>query len=101
MWEPVPGLWFQVLKSIDNGSINKFLDVLYNGIHSVYTNSPEEIDSTRMSIHICVLEHGFSLHKTLYLNHQSALNQQMHIGLTVSQTELLSISNLNGWTLFP
>ena len=91
--EPVPGLWFHVLRGVTNQTINRLLDVLSNKDHYHF----EDIESPGITVHICVLKHGFSIQKYFAIPRRS--EDDFLIDLSVSRTELLKIIESNGWML--
>ena len=55
----------------------------------------KDIDTEGLTIHVCVLRHGFSLQRDIPLDGRANLS----VDLKVSRSESLSIDNLNGWSL--
>ena len=102
--EPVWGLWFHLLESIDNATIGKFLEVMVQQIAKVQIDFENDVEAPGLSIHICVLQHGFSLHKDLLFSSGdsidiSELGGQLSVDLHVTRSELRSAPYLNGWDL--
>ncbi len=92
--EPVWGLWFHLLRSVDNSTLNGLFNVMNSKILKVRKNF-KDIETEGLTIHVCVLKHGFSLQKDIPLDGTTDLS----VHLNVSRSELRSIDNLNGWTL--
>ena len=98
--EPVWGLWFHLLESTDNSTIPNFLEVIRDGIGEVRGEFGDEIDTPGLTIHVCVLKHGFSLQKDVPLSLSDAeLERQLKVDLEVSREKLLKVKRLNGWKL--
>lgn len=101
--EPRWGLWFHLLESIDNSTINNFLDVMAQQIGKVQ-NDFQDVETPGLTIHVCMLRHGFSLEKDVRLLlgggiTNAELNGQLRIDLHVSQSELINVHDVNGWKL--
>ncbi len=101
--EPRWGLWFHLLKSIDNSTINNFLDVMVQQIGKVQ-NDFQDVETPGLTIHVCMLRHGFSLEKDVLLSpsgsiNNAELNEHLRIDLHVSRSELINVHDLNGWKL--
>ena len=103
MREPVWGLWFHLLESTDNSTITNFLEVIRGGIGEVRGGKyKDDIETDGMTVHVCVLKHGFSLQKDVPLDlDDSELERHLHFDLRVSREELLDKPKprLNGWKL--
>lgn len=103
MREPVWGLWFHLLESTDNSTITNFLEVIRKGIGEVRAGKyKDDIETDGLTIHVCVLKHGFSLQKDVPLDlDDSELERHLHFDLRVSREELLDKPKpkLNGWKL--
>lgn len=98
--EPRWGLWFHLLESVDNCTINKFLRVMVEQISKVQNEFEGDIDSPGLTLHICVLRHRFSLQKDiLFPIDCEGLANRSQIDLNVSRRELKNIIDLNGWNL--
>jgi hypothetical protein len=99
--EPLWGLWFHLLESTNNSTINKLLSVMANEIDNVQKFT--DIDSPGLTIHICVLKHGFSVHKDLMrlpgVFDRDSLHDQLRVNMSVSSTDLQAVNDLNGWEL--
>ena len=104
MREPVWGLWFHLLEGIDNSTISKFLDVMIEQIVKVNRDFASDVETPGLTIHICTLRHGFSLHKDLSFPLDGVINiaelvRQLSVDLQVSRYELIEARSLNGWAL--
>ena len=102
--EPVWGLWFHLLESTDNSTINNLLSVMAKQIGEVHREFGEDVESPGLTFHVCVLEHGFSLQRDVKLppSHvitDAELRGQMHIDLKMSRSDLVKVHDLNGWDL--
>jgi len=103
--EPVWGLWFHLLESVDNSTINGFLRVMAEQIARVQRDFPDDIESPGLTIHICVLQHGFAVQRDLGFAVGSGptkqeLETQLRLDHSVSRNELLAVSDANGWDIF-
>jgi hypothetical protein len=62
---------------------------------------PEEIEAKSLVFHICVLEHGFSVHKVLSFDPadvtEDCLSQFFRLGYRVSRLSLQEITDQNQW----
>ena len=61
--EPVWGLWFHLLSSTNNSTIVGLLKVIAREMARVHSEYSGDIGAPGLTIHICVLKHGFSLHR--------------------------------------
>ena len=99
------GLWFHLLESVDNSTINNFLNVIAEQIGKVQCEFKEDIEAPGLTLHVCVLQHGFSLQKDVPLSldgisNDAQLSRDLCVDLHVSQSELIEEKNLNGWKLY-
>lgn len=97
--EPVWGLWFHLLEGVDNSTINKFLDVMTKQIGEVQHDFGKDIQTPGLTLHVCVLRHGFSLQKDLPFLPSTELERHLRVDLYVSRSKLIEKRNLNGWGL--
>jgi len=102
--EPVWGLWFHLLESTDNSTINNVLSVMSKQIAEVHHKFGKDVESPGLTIHICVLEHGFSLQRdttiqSARITTDAELNEHLHVDLRVSRSALVEVQDLNGWDL--
>ena len=102
--EPVWGLWFHLRKSMNNKTIKKLLRVVSKQIGRVQSEFGGDIDSPGLTLHVCVLQHGFSLQKDVPFPPDgniniSELNEHLYVGLKVSRYELKEVYDLNGWDM--
>jgi len=97
--EPLWGLWFHLLEAVNSSSLNDFLGVMESEMNHVYQNF-SDIESPGVTIHICVLKHGFSIQRDfLPGNNLKNLHNQFRIDLKVSRSKLERVDNANGWHL--
>lgn len=66
--EPTPGCWFHLLKSVDNSTIIELIKVLERDIICIKDKFNQSINNNLLTIHICVLEQGFSITIQLDVN---------------------------------
>ena len=102
MREPVWGLWYHLLESTDNSTITDFLEVIREGIGKVRDGKyKKDIGAKGLTLHVCVLKHGFSLQKDVPLDDldDSTLRCHLNVDLRVSREKLLEVPKLNGWKL--
>lgn len=102
MREPVWGLWFHLLESTDNSTVTDFLGVIREGIGEVRDGKyKRDIGTKGLTIHVCVLKHGFSLQKDVPLDDLDdfTLKRHLDVDVHVSREKLLKVERLNGWKL--
>ena len=102
--EPLWGLWFHLLDGINKCTISKFLSVMAEQIDRVQNDFGGDIESPVLTLHVCVLRHGFSIQQDVPFPPSGAinvaeLNKRLHVDLHVSRYELKEVRDLNGWTL--
>jgi hypothetical protein len=98
--EPIWGLWFHLLESVNNSTINDLLCVMHSQICKVQQEFKYDAESPGLTIHICVLQHGFSLQKDLSISPDIELSpEDSQLDLVVSRSELLRANNLKGWNI--
>lgn len=96
------GLWFHLLQSVDNSTIPKLLEVMEEEILKA-SKSENGVKSPGLSIHICVLEHGFSMHRDIkWPGHRISsadLKSVLRLQLGVTKHELKAVEDANGWNI--
>ncbi len=93
------GLWFHLLKSVNNLTIDHLLSVIAKHVNEVQ-HTKKDVESPGLTLHVCVLKHGFSLQKDVLLPiDEVELNKHLRLDLRVSRAEILEIHDLNGWDL--
>ena len=98
--EPEWGLWFHIMEGVNNSTINKLMRVMASCINQVRDKHEKDIDTPGLTFHICVLRHGFSLHKDVPLDLTDAeLRKYLNVNLVVSQNELKKVIDRNEWKL--
>ena len=98
--EPVWGLWFHILEGVDSSTINKLMRVMASCISQVQDEPENDIETLGLTLHICVLRHGFSLQKdVLFSKNATELIKQLNVDLLVSRYKLIDVVDLNGWNL--
>ena len=102
--EPVWGLWFHLLESTDNSTITALLRVIATEIGKVQCEFGKDVETPGLTLHVCVLRHGFSLQKDGPLSlggviNDAQLEEHLRIALKVSRTELINVNDLNEWNL--
>ena len=95
MREPLWGLWFHLLEGVDNSTIRNLLTVFETQIERVRSEHIGDIESPGLTIHICVLRHGFSLDRDIPIDGGS-FDQLFKLEMQVSRSELLSVKDTNG-----
>jgi hypothetical protein len=99
--EPSPGMWSHLLEAVDHGTIPKLLDVLEGAFTEVLQAVPAEASVKPIIFHLCVLEHGFSIHKSLdigpWMLGTDELRRQLSLSYRVSRSSLLDVTDANGW----
>lgn len=98
MREPLWGLWFHLLEGVDNSTIRNLFTVFETQMERVRSEHIGDIESPGLTIHICVLQHKFSLERDFPID-GGALDQLFKLEFQVSRSELLNVSDTNGWTI--
>jgi len=102
--EPQWGLWFHLLEAVNNSTINDFLSVMATEMNIVRGQFGEDIETPGLTIHLCVLQHGFSIQRDLIFVDAAdptteSVDRLLRLDLKVSRSELLTVSDQNGWSL--
>ena len=98
--EPVWGLWFHLLESVNNSTICNFLSVIGQKVDKVKSDFGKCLDTPGLTLHVCVLRHGFSLQKDVPLSvSDDELKRHLCVDLSVDSKKLTKVENLNGWEL--
>ena len=93
------GLWFHLLESVNSSTIEGLLEVMAQQITEVQCKC-KGIATQGLTVHVCVLKHGFSLQKDVPLHFdEDELANHLRFSLRVSKTELMQVNDLNGWDL--
>ena len=95
------GLWFHLLESVNKATIFNFLSVIAKKVDKVQHKCGKDVETAGLTIHVCVLKHGFSLQKDVPLSSDkiSADAKILKESLCVSRSELIEVKDLNGWEL--
>ena len=98
------GLWFHILKSVNNSTIKELFGTFKELILEYIKESPDAIKNKNIIFHICVLKHKFSLQRELKLEIngelENNLNKFFNVDYNVSRDILKSFSNDQGWIFF-
>ena len=87
--EPVWGLWFHILKGVNNSTINNLISVITRHICQVQEELDNDVEASGLTLHICVLRYGFSLQKDiLFPMNGAGLANQLQINLHVPWDDL-------------
>ncbi len=101
--ESPPGLWFHLFERVDSTSIGKLLGVVTSELAGQLERFGSSGDQKTLLFHICVLAHGFSIHKLVHLESgvstAESISQQLRLKYHVSREELLGVSDENEWLL--
>lgn len=101
--EPLWGLWFHLLQAVDNSTIRALLRVMAAEIERVREEYGRDIEAPGLTVHICVLQHRFSIRRNVILSRLTSatedLQRQLRLDLRVSRSELKSVSDPNGWSI--
>lgn len=105
MREPEWGLWFHLLEAVDNSTIGHLLSVIADQMERVTQQHAEDLETPGLTIHVCVLQHGFSIHREFVAQETSGLSagglrEALGIRIKVSPSELLEVLDDNGWRVF-
>ena len=103
--EPLWGLWFHLRKTMNNATLKNVLGVVAEQIGKVQSDFGGDVESPGLTLHICVLRHGFSLQKDVPFPPGGAINiaelvRHLYVDLHVSRYALKKVYNLNGWSLY-
>lgn len=102
--EPVPGMWFHILESIDNHTIRKLFDVIAQCLFDTTNKFQGNIRKTHLIFHCCVLRHRFSLHKCIEIvperNILENLQGLFKFSYTVNRSGKTEIFGNNGWFVY-
>ena len=91
--EPISGLWYHLLESASNKTINQLLDVLAKEGRRHYS----DIDSLGLTIHLCILRHQFSIQK--HFSVPLSGSDDLSIDLSLSGSKLREAKDSNGWLI--
>lgn len=98
------GLWFHILESVNNSTINELFGTFKESILEYIKKSPDAIKNKNIIFHICVLKHKFSLQRELKLEINEELEKNLdeffNVDYRVSRDNLKSFSNDQGWIFF-
>lgn len=101
--EQCDGLWFHILESTSNTTITNLFKVFQSDMLDMYNEYKGDIDDKVIIFHICVLKHGFSVHKICEVNENSislpSLNHFFQFDFHVSREELVNTGSNNGWNV--
>lgn len=103
--EKPTALWFHLLESVRNSTIPNLLHVMADQIFSILEKEGREgISSPSLTIHICVLNHQFSIEKTISVQKLLSMSNEqiiasLEIGLVVSRAQITEELNLKDWLL--
>jgi len=102
--EPMWGLWFHLLEAVNNSTINDLLSVMAEQVERVRREFEGDVESPGLTIHVCVLHHGFAVQRDLAFVTDGGLSDEelrarLHLDLNVSRSQLLAVGNANGWDL--
>jgi len=102
--EPLWGLWFHLLEAVNNSTINDLLTVMADEMEKVRVEFGKDVEAPGLMIHVCVLQHGFSIQRDVVLKGGAIpkveeLRRLLQVDLKVSRSELLAVGNTNGWDL--
>jgi hypothetical protein len=95
--EPVWGMWFHLLESTNNSTITDLLEVMAHEIAQIESAPTKALQSPGLTVHICVLKQGFSIHCDIL--DFGDIENKLRVGYSVSRTTLLSEYPLNGWSV--
>ena len=102
--EPRWGLWFHLRETMNNATTKNVFGAVVDQIGKVQSNFGGDIESPGLTLHMCVLRHGFSLQKDVSFPPDgriniNELNEHLSVYLKVSRSELIKVYDLNGWDL--
>lgn len=100
--ESAPGMWFHLVESVNSATLGKILCRLCSefskGLRMPQLSWNEK--SKTIFFHVCVLRHGFSIHKEINFSQSSDLHErEFAFSYTVSRQRFKESSNANGWDI--
>jgi len=99
--EPIDGMWFHIIESIDNSTIPKLFETIAETVSESALEFQSEIQKKCLIFHFCILRQQFSLHKHIEVVpseiKQIDFNRQFQFSYTVTRSELLEVHNPHGW----
>lgn len=101
--DPGDGLWFHLLEAVDNSTLTKVLTTLRGELAELLSRYGPEIAEKTLTMHICVLRQGFSIHREVALHarlEHSELSQTFSLPYTIKRGELMACSVEQGWRLW-
>lgn len=93
------GLWFNLLESVDNSTINNTIAAMQVEVDAIYSEQPNVVKSPGLSLHVCVLKHGFSLHWDPGAGNPAISAIVPRVEMDVSRPCIKSVTCLNGWVM--
>jgi len=100
--EPAPGMWFHLLESVDTATLGKILRRLSSEFSKGLRMSELDLNGKIKTVifHICVLRHGFSIHKEIDFSQPSDSHEtEFAFSYKVSRQRFNGSSNANGWDI--
>jgi len=102
--EPIAGMWFHILQSVDNSTLPKLFGAITKSLCETIEEFQRDIKKTQLIFHFCILKHHFSLHKHIVItsgnNLLDELNGQFDFSYTVNRSSLIDVHNDNGWFVY-
>jgi len=99
--EPRWGLWFHLLEAVNNSTINDLLSVMAREMERVRDEFSTDIEAPGLTIHICVLKHGFSIQRDVALAGTAGASTSSlgRLDLEVSRSGLVKGNDSSGWAV--
>ena len=101
--DPGDGLWFHLLEATDNSSVSKVLETIAGEVTALLEQYAAEIEPKTIAVHVCVLRHGFSVHREVVIDPRAdltTLRQQLSLSYRVTSTALTHCAENDGWRVW-
>jgi len=100
--DPGDGFWFHLLRSVNNATIKHVFSTLAHSLVNVLQHFREDIEPKWLAVHLCVLQHRFSLHKILRIDpttsDRASLEKEFAVALRVGHGDIVrDLQDNNGW----
>jgi hypothetical protein len=101
--DPGDGLWFHLLEAVDNSTLSNILRTIEGELTVLLDEHAMHIQPKTLTVHICILRHGFSIHRDFALHPElldrTALHEAFSFAYKVTRNELIAYSESQGWRI--
>jgi hypothetical protein len=101
--DPGDGVWFHLLAAADNSTLLKLLETIRGELSTLLKRYSTEIDPKTITVHVCVLRHGFSIHRDVAIDPRAdvhGLTKQLTMSYQVTRNQLTHCTDTDGWQIF-